>query len=85
MDRSTYERETALHRTVYEKLRGQIHRDYAGKYVVLAQGRLVAAANTFEEARAAVDSLLPRPEYFLIFPAGSEPAFELFRDYEGVL
>jgi hypothetical protein len=81
MDRETFDRETALHRRVFEALRDQIQRVHAGKYVALAKGQLVVAAPTFEEARAAVECLSPAPEYYLIFPAEMEPAFELSRDF----
>jgi len=77
MDIPTFEREAAIHRQVYEGLREQIKRDCAGKYIVLAQGRLFAATPTFEEAEAAVQQLHPTPEYYLIFPAEMEPSFTL--------
>jgi hypothetical protein len=80
MDRTTFEREATLHRQVYETLRDQIKSDHAGKYVALAQGRLVAVTDTFDEAAAAVNLLEPVPEYSLIFPAEIEPSFELAFD-----
>jgi len=80
MDRAAFERETTLHRRVYEKLRDQIQRDCAGKYVVLAQGCLLAVADNFDQASAAVRRLQPVPEYALIFPADMDPPFELGLD-----
>jgi len=80
MDLATFERESALHRKVYEGLREQIRRDYAGQYVALAQGRLVAVAPTFDEAQAAVLRLEPVPEYYLVFPAEGDRLFQLIYD-----
>ncbi len=81
MDLATFERESALHRKVYEGLRDQIRREHAGQYVALAQGRLVTVAPTFDEARAAVLRLQPTPEYYLVFPAEMEPPFHLVYDF----
>jgi hypothetical protein len=81
MDLATFERETAVNRQAYERLRDQIRRDHAGQYVALAQGRLVAASATYDEAVAVVERLKPVPEYFLVFPADEEPEFEPFYDF----
>jgi hypothetical protein len=80
MDRATYEREAAVNRKAYEALRDRIRREYAGQYVALAQGRLVAAALDFDEARAAIHRLEPEPEVYFIFPAEREPDFGLAND-----
>lgn len=80
MDRTTFDRETAVHRRLYEAHREQIRRDYAGKYVTLAEGRILAVTPTFAEGRAAVERRQPVPEYYLIFPADMEPAFDLNYD-----
>jgi hypothetical protein len=80
MDQATFERELQVNRQAYEKLREQIRRDYAGKYVGIAEGRLIAAATTFEDVQAAIEQLQPVPEYFLIFPADEEPPFEPYDD-----
>ncbi len=81
MDMATYVRETAINKQAYAKLREQIRRDYRGQYVALANGRLIATTPTFDEAKEAVQRLDPVPEYFLIFPADMEPAFELIYDF----
>jgi hypothetical protein len=78
MDQATYDFELELNRQAYEN--EQIRRDYAGKYVGIAKGRLIAAANTFEEVEAAMNKLQPVPEYSLIFPADEEPPFEPYHD-----
>jgi hypothetical protein len=81
MDEVTFEREAALNRRAYESLREQIRREHAGRYVALGEGRLLASAPTFDEAMAAVEQLRPVPEFFLVFPADDEPAFEPYYSY----
>jgi hypothetical protein len=81
MDSETFERETTLNRQAYETLREQIRRDYAGKYVALGQGRVLAASVSYDDAVTTVEQLKPVPEYFLVFPADEEPAFEPFYNY----
>ncbi len=80
MNRQTYEQEKAKNQKAYEALQQRIREDYAGQYVALADGRLIVAAPTFDEARTAVERLKPVPEYYLVFPADAEPAFELVHD-----
>jgi len=77
MDQATFEQQLQLNRQAYERLRDQIRRDYAGQYVGIAEGRLIAAANTFEEVEAAMNNLQPVPEYSLIFKAEEGPVFDV--------
>ena len=56
---------------------------YYGQYVALAHGRVIGAAPTFDEARALVQRLQPTPEYYLVFPAGVEPDFDVVYDLTG--
>lgn len=56
MNRQTYEQEKAKNQKAYEALQQRIREDYAGQYVALADGRLIVAAPTFDEARTAVDA-----------------------------
>jgi Family of unknown function (DUF5678) len=81
MDQATFDRETAIHRKAYEALKEQIRTEYAGKYIALAYGRIVAASPSYDEVEAAVEQLQPKPEYYLIFPAEMEPPFEPVLDY----
>jgi Family of unknown function (DUF5678) len=81
MDETLFERETAANRAAYEGLRERVKREYAGQYVALAHGRIVAAAATFDQTMAAVQRLAPVPEYYLVFPANEEPCFEPFLSY----
>jgi hypothetical protein len=80
---TTFTRESAVNRQAYDRLRSDIRRDHAGKYVALANGRLIGAAPTFDEAQALVKRLRPVPEYYLVFPADIEPDFELAYDLAG--
>ena len=80
MDQATFARESALNRQAYWQLHESIRREHSGKYIVLAHGRLVGSAPTFDEARALILRLEPAPEYYLVFPAGIEPDFELVYD-----
>ena len=81
MDQAMFEREVSINRKAYEALRDQIRREHAGQYVALGQGRVLAAAATFDEARAAIERLRPAPEFYLIFPADEDPIFEPFYAY----
>lgn len=81
VDLATYKRETAINKPAYEQLRERIRRDYTGQYIALANGQLIAATPTFDEAKEAVHRLDPVPEYYLIFPAEMEPDFELAYDF----
>jgi hypothetical protein len=83
MDHATFVREAALNRQAYARLREQIQREHVGKYVALARGQVVGATNSFDGARALVEELDPMPEYYLVFPANSEPDFNLVYDLAG--
>lgn len=83
MDRTTYTRESELNRQAYKQLRDFIRQEYADKYVALAHGKVIGAANTFDAARRLVEDLEVVPEYYLVFPANAEPAFELVYDLAG--
>lgn len=85
MDVATYTRESALNRRAYEQFREHIRQAYAGQYVALAEGRIIGTAGTFDEARALIDQLDPVPIYFVVFPAGGEPDFDLVYDLGGGL
>jgi hypothetical protein len=85
VDLPTYTRESNLNRQAYAQLREHLQREYAGKYVALAHGKLIGAAPSFDEARALVNRLDPVPEYYLVFPATAEPDFDLVYDLTGDL
>jgi hypothetical protein len=78
MNQAEFEQAEALNRQAYEKLREQICRDYSGKFIGIAEGRLIAAAATCDEVQSAIEHLQPVPEYYLIFRAEEGPVFEVF-------
>jgi hypothetical protein len=80
VDRATFSRESALNRQAYVQLREHIRREYEGQFAVLAQGKLIGGARTFDPARALVERLERVLQYYLIFPADSEPNFDLVYD-----
>lgn len=81
MDELAYEREMAANQTGYERLREQIRRDYAGQYVALSGGRIVAGADSYDDVVSAVQRLSPTPQHYLVFPADEEPDFEPYLSY----
>jgi hypothetical protein len=83
MDMATFKRESTLNREAYERMRDSVRCDFAGKYVALAHGKIIASAPTFDEARAFVEALRPVPEYYLVFSANDEPHFGLVYDLSG--
>ena len=64
-----YEEEKRKNIDAYERLKDEIRANYLGKYVAIANGRLVKVSPSFEEADEAVKAYGHR----LVFPAGEEP------------
>jgi hypothetical protein len=83
VDMITFTRESELNRRAYEQLRDFIRREYAGKYVALANGNVIGVASTFDDARKMVEGMDVVPEYYLVFPASQEPHFDLVDDFGG--
>lgn len=81
MDQTTYERELALNRSAWERIRDDVRRLHGGQYVGIARGELIAASPRYDEVSAAIRRLDPPPEFFLIFDAQDEPDFEVVEDY----
>lgn len=81
MSEEAFEREVALNREAWERLRDQLRRDHKDGYIVIAHGRLIDTPATFEEAEAAIKQLRPAPRFFLLFPADDEPHFEPVWNY----
>ena len=77
----TEEREMALNHEAWEKLRDQVRREHAGKYVALVHGQIVAASIDFDEALAAAHKVAPVPNCFLVWRADDEPPFEPYYRY----
>lgn len=81
MNTTAFAAELAENRAAYVRLRDQIRRAHAGRYVAIARGSVIAVSDSFDEAAAAVDRLHPLPEHFLVFPADDEPIFDLIDDF----
>jgi hypothetical protein len=81
MDEQTFERGVALNREAWDRLREQVRREHAGRYVALGEGRILASAATYHEVEAAVEQLHPMPEFYLVFPAEEEPIFEPYESW----
>jgi hypothetical protein len=85
-DDEAYDRELALNRAAYEAMKEELRRDYAGKYVALAFGRLIGTAETYGEAVRLVQQLQPLPKSFEVFLAEQEPLFDaVFDPYTEIL
>jgi hypothetical protein len=75
MSEDRFDEELALNRRAYAELRDQIRREYAGKYVGLAFGRVMAVGD-YDAVTTEMDALDPRPACALVFPAEDEPLFD---------
>jgi hypothetical protein len=80
VDQATFEREDALHRQFWEASRSWISRDFAGKWVAIAHGKLIEVSPGLEGAMAAIQRLQPPPEYYLVFPVNEGPIWEVVED-----
>jgi len=76
MCETQFDREMEQNKRAYAEQRDRIRREYAGKYVGFALGRVVAADADFDKVVAAVDALDPQPESSAVFRADDEPMFE---------
>jgi hypothetical protein len=80
MSTTQFDQEMASNRQAYDRLKEQIRREYAGKYVAIAFGKIIAVSPDFDETTAAVDRLQPAPAHCVVFPAEDEPHFEPVED-----
>jgi len=71
-----FDKELEENRRAWESLRDQVRREYAGKYVGMAFGRVIAAGRDYDSVVAAMDALQPRPACSLVFSAEGEPLFD---------
>jgi hypothetical protein len=77
MEPSSFEKELECNRQAYESLKDQIRHDFAGQYVALAFGRVVAAGPSLDEVHAALGRLEPLPNHIAVFHAEEEPNFQI--------
>jgi hypothetical protein len=81
MSQTTFEQDISRNRDAFASLRDEIRRRQAGQYVALADGKLQAAAPSYDEALAALQRLPSMPKCYFIFEADDEPIFDVFTDY----
>jgi hypothetical protein len=81
IDAEAFEREMALNREAWKKLRDQVRRDYAGQYVAMAHGKIVGASPDFDAATVAAIKHAPVRNCFLVWPADEEPIFEPYDNF----
>lgn len=79
-DKVAFQSELAENRLAYEKLKDELRADHAGKFAAIAFGRLIAIAQTFDQALAAIDALEPAPQHMLVFPAEKGACFGIIMD-----
>lgn len=76
MNSTQFDAELEVNRQAYERLRDQIRRDHAGKYVGMAFGRIVAVDSNYDVVVAQMDSMAPMPACALVFAADDDPLFD---------
>lgn len=81
MSQTGFEQAIQQNQRAFEALREEIRVQYAGKYVVLGDGKLLASAPTYDEALARLQQLPSTPECYFIFEADDEPIFDVCTDY----
>jgi hypothetical protein len=77
MPETPFDRQMEQNKVAWEALRDQVRRDYAGQFVALAFGRVVAAGPRVDRVTAAVEALDPKPAHFEVFPAEADPMFDV--------
>jgi hypothetical protein len=70
-------REMESNKKAWESLRDRVRREYAGQFVALAFGRIVASGAQVDQVTAAVQHLDPKPAHYEVFPAEAEPMFDV--------
>ena len=77
----SFEQDIALNLAAFIAKRDEIRRQYSGRYVVLAEGKLLATGSTYDEALTEFQRLPSIPACYFIFEAESEPIFDVFTDF----
>lgn len=80
----TFDEQMELNRAAYEQVHDQIQQAGPGQFAAIAAGRLVAIKADFDSAIAAIQSLSPVPDHYLVFPTDTEPVFEVVDSFWGV-
>ena len=80
----TFDEQMELNRSAYAQVHDQIQQAGPGQFAAIAAGRLVAILGDFDSAVAAIQSLSPAPDHYLVFPTDAEPVFEVVDSFWGV-
>lgn len=80
----TFDEQMDLNRSAYAQVHDQIEQAGPGHFAAIAAGRLVAISDDFDSAIAAIQSLSPVPDHYLVFPTDSEPVFDVVDSFCGV-
>jgi len=74
------ELEEKLNAKAYEMLKSDILAKHQGRYVAIAEGRLLAVSSDFDQALAKIKEFAPDAKHYLVFKAGEEPGLVAFRE-----
>ena len=77
---SSVEQELEQCRTAWDAMRDEVRTKYAGQYVAIAGGRIVASGPDAESVQRSVDVLEPAFDFVEIFAADAEPILDVFED-----
>ena len=80
----TFDEQMELNRSAYAQVHDQIQQAGPGQFAAIAAGRLVAILADFDSAVAAIESLRPAPDHYVVFPTDAEPVFEVVDSFCGV-
>ena len=64
------ESEQKRNQAAYESLKGALEKKYWGRFVVIAEGRFIADALTFEEVVRKGDQIVPGAMHRIVFKVG---------------
>jgi hypothetical protein len=79
--RKRYEADRDRNKRSFAEQRELIRRDYAGKWVGFAFGRVIATDPDMNKVIAAMEALDPQPESEAVFRAEDEPVFDIVESY----
>ena len=75
-DLNEFDHQLEINRQYYAAHRDEIQTKYAGQFVALAFGKIVATGQSSQSVLDAVEELRPRPLHIEVFPAEAEPLFD---------
>jgi hypothetical protein len=76
MNETQFDHELEQNKRSYKEQRDRIRKEYAGKYVGFAFGRVIAVGDDYDAVTTAMNALDPSPACSLVFPAELEPLFD---------